>query len=92
MKIGVVSDTHINSPSDSLPAEMLARFGKENVELILHAGDIIHGRVLDELSRTAEVKAVAGNMDPPELKATLPRRLVAPHLKSRLSDKEVFPQ
>ena len=76
MKIGVVSDTHISSPSDPLPPEMLARFRKENVELILHAGDIVHHRVLDELSKTAEVRAVAGNMDPPELKASLPKRLV----------------
>lgn len=76
MKIGVVSDTHISSPSDSLPPEMLARFRKEKVELILHAGDVVRHRVLDELSKIAEVRAVAGNMDARELKAKLPKRLV----------------
>jgi len=76
MKIGVVSDTHIASPAHELPQHMLARFRAEEVKLILHAGDVGHQCVLDRLSQIAAVKAVAGNMDPPELKAKLPKKLV----------------
>jgi len=74
MKIGVVSDTHISSPSGKLPRQMVTRFKAEKVGLIFHLGDILHQCVLDELARIAPVKAVAGNMDPPEMKARLPNK------------------
>lgn len=35
------------------------------VELILHAGDVGHPRVIDELSAIAPVRAVLGNVDDP---------------------------
>ena len=43
-------------------------------DLILHAGDVVTGSVLDELGRFADVKAVHGNMDEPELVERLPAR------------------
>ena len=76
MKIGVLSDTHIGSPSSRLSRQMITRFKAEKVELIFHLGDIMHQCVLDKLARIAPVKAVAGNMDPPEIKAKLPKKRV----------------
>ena len=60
MKIGVVSDTH--GFFDARLKELLA-----GVELILHAGDVDKQEVLDELGRIAPVRAVRGNVDPPQL-------------------------
>jgi len=76
MKIGVVSDTHTRDDSALLLEEMIDRLARERVGLIFHAGDICDQAVLDKLGAVAEVKAVAGNIDPPELKARLPNRLV----------------
>jgi hypothetical protein len=60
VKIGVVSDTH--GFFDARLEELLA-----GVELILHAGDVDKQEVLDELERIAPVRAVRGNVDPPQL-------------------------
>ena len=60
MKIGVVSDTH--GFFDPRLEELLA-----GVELILHAGDVGKQEVLNELGRIAPVRAVRGNVDPPQL-------------------------
>jgi len=76
MKIGVISDTHITSPVDMLPPDIVRSFRRERVDLILHAGDLVHLSVLDALSEIAEVRAVAGNMDPPEVRARLPIKRV----------------
>ena len=59
-RIGVVSDTH--GFFDARLEELLA-----GVELILHAGDVDNQQVLDELVRIAPVRAVRGNVDPPQL-------------------------
>jgi putative phosphoesterase len=71
-RIGVVSDTHVPRRAGMLPREMLQ--GLEGVDLILHAGDLIHESVLYELQELAPVEAVAGNVDPPELHERLKRR------------------
>src|SRR5579863_6133270 len=60
MKIGVVSDTH--GYFDPRLRELLA-----GVEVILHAGDVGTQEVLDGLGQIAPVRAVRGNVDPPEL-------------------------
>jgi putative phosphoesterase len=65
MKIGVISDTHLPSMGQSLPAGVVAAF--RGVDLILHAGDITEAAVLDQLSAIAPVEAVAGNMDDPSI-------------------------
>lgn len=61
MKIGVISDTHIQSPDKLLPNAVFTAF--EGVELILHAGDILIEEVLIQLQAIAPVQAVAGNND-----------------------------
>lgn len=64
-RVGVVSDTH-----GRLRAELLERFS--DVELVLHAGDVVDPAHLDELSIIAPVRAVWGNMDGPDLRRRLP--------------------
>lgn len=70
VKIGVVSDTHLTSPKD-IPQQLLSAFSEVN--LILHAGDLVNLATLDELKKIGpKVYAVCGNMDSPEVKRSLP--------------------
>lgn len=73
MKIGVISDTHLND-GQFLPRQVWDTFA--GVELILHAGDSVAARVLDDLSRLAPVVAVRGNCDGWDLQ-NLPEREIA---------------
>ena len=75
MKIGAISDTH--GFFDTRLEELLA-----GVELILHAGDVGKQEVLDELQRIAPVRAVRGNVDPPQL--GLPLSMILNLGKTRL--------
>lgn len=61
MLIGLISDTHIPDRAKVLPEKVLDSF--ENVDLILHAGDLTSPRVIDELENIAPVMAIQGNMD-----------------------------
>ncbi|MBO8128902.1 MAG: metallophosphoesterase family protein [Peptococcaceae bacterium] len=67
--IGLVSDTHIPRRAKELPGVLLQ--GLQGVDLILHAGDLVDGTVLQTLGAIAPVVAVAGNMDPPDLRKQL---------------------
>ena len=73
MKIGLVSDTHVPTSLARLPEELLARL--EDVDAILHAGDLVSQDVIERLRRIAPTAAVAGNMDPPKLSCGLPDRV-----------------
>lgn len=60
--IGVISDTHIRTGSTrAIPSRVFEAF--ENVDLILHGGDVIEQSVLDTLSTLAPVVVVRGNND-----------------------------
>jgi len=48
----------------------------KDVDLIMHAGDIVDLSVLDELRTIAPVEAVAGNMDGPSAQEALPIKKV----------------
>lgn len=74
MKIGVLSDTHVPAITPALPAAVFRIF--RNVDLILHAGDIVELSLLEELKAIAPVEAVAGNMDPPEVHLRLPQKKI----------------
>jgi uncharacterized protein len=74
MRIGVIADTHIADPRQTIPREVLQAF--DGVACILHAGDILLQSVLDTLAAIAPVHAVYGNCDPPVLSWRLPDRLV----------------
>jgi len=60
-KIGLISDTHLTSPVESLPPEVARQF--VGVDAILHAGDLVSMHVLNELGAVAPVQAVRGNAD-----------------------------
>ena len=74
MKVGVLSDTHVPGAASALPPAVFEIF--KDVDLILHAGDIVELSVLDELRAIAPVEAVAGNMDGAEAHRRLPERKV----------------
>lgn len=63
-EIGVISDTH-----GLLRPEALLEL--EGCDLILHAGDVGRGGILEELAELAPVRAVRGNVDRGDL-GTLP--------------------
>jgi putative phosphoesterase len=71
MRIGVISDTHVNSLAE-IPERILATLAE--VDLIVHTGDFVAKSVLEGLKRLGEVKAVRGNMDSEELKRILPEK------------------
>jgi uncharacterized protein len=73
MKIGVISDTHLAGPDERL-RRLLERYFSD-VDLILHAGDLVDIRVLDSFAGK-DVRAVYGNMDPDPVRAVLPDRLL----------------
>lgn len=69
----VLSDTHIvRGGTRRLPDAAYAHL--ERADVVLHAGDIVHGHVLDELAGFAPVHAVLGNNDH-ELVGVLPEVL-----------------
>lgn len=59
--IGLISDTHIDSPNERLPSQIQGVF--KGTDLILHAGDIWIPKVLDELETIAPVLAARGDDD-----------------------------
>src|SRR5712692_11777032 len=61
MRIGLISDTHMPFGGIALWDEVDAAF--QGVDLILHAGDIVHPMVLDRLEQIAPVLAARGNND-----------------------------
>jgi len=73
VKIGVISDTHLAGYDKRLKCILDNQF--RDVDLILHAGDLVDIRVLDSF-KGKEVRAVYGNMDPNSVREILPDRLV----------------
>ncbi len=73
-RIGVISDTHYtNHNRQYFPLEPVAKAFKD-VELIIHAGDIVHLSLLDMLRGIAPVEAVCGTMDDVEASSRLVKR------------------
>lgn len=61
MKIGVIADTHDNLPKIARAVEL---FNREEVELVLHAGDFVSPFTADEFKRLkAKLVGVFGNND-----------------------------
>ena len=69
MRIAVLSDTHLRV-GKSLPRYVWEQLTQ--IDLILHAGDLTHIGLLEELSYIAPVRAVRGNCD--DWDASLPSR------------------
>jgi putative phosphoesterase len=62
----VIADTHIPRRVRALPQNLLPHL--ERADLILHAGDLMDPTLLSEMATYAPVRAVQGNLDPPETK------------------------
>jgi uncharacterized protein len=60
----VIADTHLPRRPIALPEGLIPYL--ERADLILHAGDLMDPTLLDELAAYAPVRAVGGNLDPPE--------------------------
>jgi hypothetical protein len=74
MLIAAISDTHLPRGRRRIPDACLDRLA--GADLILHAGDISTHEVLREIEAIGPpVKAVYGNVDAPDLRATLPEAL-----------------
>ena len=61
MRIGLISDTHVPQAEKQIPTIIEDVF--QDVDLILHAGDIYVPGVLDDLERIAPVVAAMGDDD-----------------------------
>ncbi|MBW2058156.1 MAG: metallophosphoesterase family protein [Deltaproteobacteria bacterium] len=73
-RIGVISDTHLTVPDETL--KRIVRVYFSQVDLIVHLGDYVDYRVAAYLMEQGEFMGVAGNMDPPEVRDTLPVKQV----------------
>jgi len=73
MKIGVISDTHLYSFNDRL--EKIVEDYFHDVDVILHAGDIVEVEVLDVFKGT-ELYAVSGNMDHDSVRRVFPEKRI----------------
>ncbi len=61
MLIGVISDTHIPERAKKIPDIVFKIF--KDVDMILHAGDLVSLDVLEQLEKLAPTRCVQGNMD-----------------------------
>jgi putative phosphoesterase len=66
----LISDTHIPGRARRLPDAVLR--AADAADLVIHAGDWVAASVLDELETHADVLAVYGNNDGPDLRGRLP--------------------
>ena len=83
IKIGVISDTHIPDRSEHIPGIVLDVF--KQVDLIIHAGDVVSLGVIDELkSVCAKVVVVVGNMDQDAVRKKYPVKQVLEILGHRV--------
>jgi putative phosphoesterase len=68
----VLADTHLHEDLSKLPSDVWRHL--ERADVVLHAGDVVTGHLLDALRRRAPVHAVLGNNDR-QLAGLLPDRL-----------------
>jgi putative phosphoesterase len=73
--IGVLSDTHLKTPTKALAALVAPGGVFHGAHFILHAGDIVSLAVLDALA-PVETLAVRGNMDQADVAAQCPQKRV----------------
>jgi putative phosphoesterase len=69
--VGLISDTHVPVRAKEIPKAVFTAF--QDVDFIIHAGDMVRLSVIDELEELAPVLAVYGNMDGPEIRGKLPK-------------------
>jgi hypothetical protein len=74
MRILVLSDTHIPRMAKEMPKAVYEEAKK--CDLILHAGDLTENKLLEKLNKIKRTIAVCGNMDSPDLSASLKKKEV----------------
>jgi len=91
MLIGVISDTHIPERASVIPKMVFETF--KDVDMILHAGDLVSLAVRKQLEELAPTKCVMGNMDR-YYGLKLPERIVleVEDFKIGLNHGEVYPR
>jgi putative phosphoesterase len=72
MKIGVLSDTHLEEPHSEFMKFIELHF--KDVDQIFHTGDFTDWRVAEYLSSLKQIVAVSGNMDPPQIRKAFPQK------------------
>ena len=73
IKIGVISDTHLDDYDDKMRKSVAEYFS--DVDMVLHAGDMIDLRVL-KIFGGKEIRAVCGNMDNDSVREKFPDQLL----------------
>jgi len=73
MKIGILSDTHLNRPTEDFKATVGKIF--RDVDTIIHAGDMT-GLSVHEFLSNWDLRAVAGNMDDHDLRTVVPEKRI----------------
>lgn len=73
IKIGVISDTHLDDYDDQMRRSVAEHFN--DVNMVLHAGDMVDLRVL-KIFGSKEIKAVCGNMDNDSVREKFPDHLL----------------
>jgi uncharacterized protein len=73
VKIGVISDTHLENYDEKLKESIDEHF--KDADIILHAGDIVDLKVL-KVFEGKEIKAVCGNMDNNSVREMFPEHLL----------------
>lgn len=68
--VGLISDTHVPNRAPRIPQRVFEIF--QNIDFIIHAGDLVELSVIEELEQAAPVLAVKGNMDSSEVGDFLP--------------------
>lgn len=73
-RIGVISDTHLHG----LSSQLIDIYEKHlhDVDMILHAGDLVSMEVFEFLLQKKPTHAVSGNMDPVDVRENLPDKKI----------------
>lgn len=74
MKIGVISDTHVQANDCQLTKELTNAL--KSCDMIVHAGDFVDKCILEELTKISKLEAVSGNMDSTDVKSLLPEKKI----------------
>ncbi len=82
VRIGLISDTHMPERWTEIPTAVFQLF--QDVDFILHAGDVGELWVLDKLSSIAPIIAVHGNDETQAAQRELPYQQVITIAKQRL--------
>lgn len=73
MKVGVISDTHIRNDEELEAFKKIFSKHFSDIDLLLHAGDLVSLNVFKWLNEQVKTVAVSGNMDFPEAAGLFPQ-------------------